>query len=418
MTDQKPYFTSDKLVEILIGLIEPTSGDVIYDPACGLGTLLIKAEEYITKNSGKPVSKREISDRRVYGREIDIQIHAGATENFQRAKLYEGNLLCENTLLNSENLNNFPTKFDVIVCNAPFHDKAKPEEQANFPVQTNFIELLFLQHAIDHLKEGGRCAIVMPDGVISRTDSTFREIKQRLLDECDLQKIIQLEDDVSPYARIKSSILFFVKGQRTEKTTYSRADNKCFMLQRPDIEARFFDLTPPDDMAENEGEDLLSSKDLNKYRVFISYRRDDTPWATGRLHDYLENELETPVFVDTSSIEVGERFDTAIDNTLKSCDVLIVMIGSKWLKKDKNTQQTRLHQSDDWVRREIILALEREVHVIPVLVDEAKMPRPIQLPIELQELTKRNSIDVTAKRFKDDVKKIAENIKRILYTLH
>jgi tRNA1(Val) A37 N6-methylase TrmN6 len=412
------YFTPPDLISMLVDLVKPRSGEFIYDPACGVGSILLEAKAYIERNQQlSPAQRQRLYMHGVYGREINTQIYQHAQENFGREGLNQANLWHGDTLLKQSYIQGFPQQFDVVVSNAPFSERATAEEQKNFPVQTRFLELLFLQHAIESLKTGGRCAIVMPDGVISRTDPEFREVKTRLLNECDLHRIVQLADSVAPYARIKSSILLFTKGRHTEKTLYFRPDEKPVELTYEAIEARFYDLTPPDDapVVESFQEDRTSGTDTNKYRIFISYRRDDSAWPTGRLYDYLTR-LDDPIFIDRAAISPGELFTQAIETAIDSCDVLLAMIGSKWLDITDKQGERRLAQDNDLVRREVASALAKGKLVIPVLIDGTLMPSTRELPNDLKELAFRNVVTLTTKYFEHEAELIAQSITQRLYT--
>src|SRR5262245_45044247 len=115
-------------------------------------------------------------------------------------------------------------------------------------------------------------------------------------------------------------------------------------------------------------------------RLFISYRREDTQAHADHLCDILTARFgDQSVFMDIDSILGGEDFEKAIAQTLRNCDVMVVLIGRHWLKVEANGQR-RLDDPNDWVRREIVEALNRDLLVIPVLVDRASMPAATELP--------------------------------------
>lgn len=128
--------------------------------------------------------------------------------------------------------------------------------------------------------------------------------------------------------------------------------------------------------------------------VFISYRKDDTGSDTQRIHQELAHRFGAQnVFVDTGGIPYGTDFATHILQTLEKCNVLVAVIGPNWLKPDANGL-IRLHDSNDWVRREIIFALEKRMRIIPLLINRAEMPRLEQLPEELHQLCSRQALDL------------------------
>jgi hypothetical protein len=138
--------------------------------------------------------------------------------------------------------------------------------------------------------------------------------------------------------------------------------------------------------------------------IFISYRRDDTEGEAGRLFDDLTRYFpEDSVFMDVSGINPGMDFRKAIDDNVASCGVLLAMIGPAWCSIKNSDGTRRLDDPNDFVRLEIASALARNVAVIPVLVHEAKMPRPEELPDNLKELAFRNSVEITHARWNSDV---------------
>jgi hypothetical protein len=110
-------------------------------------------------------------------------------------------------------------------------------------------------------------------------------------------------------------------------------------------------------------------------RIFISYRREDSSAAAGRLHDRLrEHYGRDNVFMDVDSIEPGLDFIEAIERTVSSCDVLIALIGRQWLTITDADGQRRLNDPGDFVRHEVATALKRNVRVIPALIQDTRMP--------------------------------------------
>jgi len=147
--------------------------------------------------------------------------------------------------------------------------------------------------------------------------------------------------------------------------------------------------------------------------IFISYRRDDTEGEAGRLFDDLTRSFgENSVFMDVAGINPGMDFRKAIDDNVSSCGVLLAMIGPAWTSIADSAGTRRLDDSNDFVRLEIASALAREVAVIPVLVHDAKMPRPDQLPDNLKDLAFRNSVEITHTRWNSDVQLLTTALAR------
>src|SRR6266516_5032931 len=148
--------------------------------------------------------------------------------------------------------------------------------------------------------------------------------------------------------------------------------------------------------------------------IFLSYRRDDASGHAGRLSDKLVSHFgKDRIFMDIDTIEPGEDFGTAIEDAVSSCEILIAMIGTRWLTSHDGTSR-RLDNPNDFVRLEIAAALNREIRVIPVLVDGATMPRPQDLPDDLSKLSRRNALDLSERRWHGDVDQLVSVLERIL----
>jgi TIR domain len=138
-------------------------------------------------------------------------------------------------------------------------------------------------------------------------------------------------------------------------------------------------------------------------RIFISYRRDETAYPAGWLYDRLANQYGGgQVFKDVDSIELGDDFVQVITRAVGSCDVLLALIGEQWLTITDEHGRRRLEDPDDFVRLEIEAALTRNVRVIPILIDGARMPRADELPHSLVSLRHRQALELSPSRFEYD----------------
>jgi hypothetical protein len=127
--------------------------------------------------------------------------------------------------------------------------------------------------------------------------------------------------------------------------------------------------------------------------IFISYRREDASDVTGRIYDRLiEHFGKHSVFKDVDNIPLGVDFRKHLSDSVGRCDVLLTVIGRQWLIGDGG--QRRLDDMRDFVRIEIEAALQRDIPVVPVLVQAAGIPRAEDLPETLQSLVYRHGIPV------------------------
>jgi len=142
--------------------------------------------------------------------------------------------------------------------------------------------------------------------------------------------------------------------------------------------------------------------------IFISYRREDTEGHAGRLfEDLAERFGKEAVFIDVSGIEPGRDFRKAIDANVARCTVLLAMIGPRWLEAQANGHR-RIDDPGDFVRIETASALKRDIPVVPVLVQGARMPEAKALPPDLADLAFRNAVELSHARWDSDVQVLAQ----------
>ena len=150
-------------------------------------------------------------------------------------------------------------------------------------------------------------------------------------------------------------------------------------------------------------------------KVFISYRRDDTPGYAGRLYDRLKSEFgRDSVFIDVDTLQPGDDFADAINQRLSGCDFMLAVIGRRWATIADERGRPRLEDDNDYVRIEIQSALARSVRTIPVLVERASIPRADDLPEPLRALVRRQSIELSDTRWDYDVGMLVETIRKHL----
>jgi hypothetical protein len=138
--------------------------------------------------------------------------------------------------------------------------------------------------------------------------------------------------------------------------------------------------------------------------IFISYRREDAEGHAGRLFEDLREVFGADsVFMDVVGIEPGVDFRKTIDAKVTSCSVLLALMGRQWLDLKGPDGRRRLDDAGDFVRLETAAALRRDIPVVPVLVQGAKMPTEVQLPDDLKDLAFRNGVELTHARWESDV---------------
>ncbi len=145
--------------------------------------------------------------------------------------------------------------------------------------------------------------------------------------------------------------------------------------------------------------------------IFLSYRRQDSSSATGRLADRLEEHFGPGrVFRDHESISPGDDFTEAIRRAIATSTVMLAIIGPEWVNAHDAQGRRRLDQPGDFVRQEIETALQAGVPVVPVLVEGAAMPSREQLPKSIGELWRINAVDLSESRWHFDTEQLMRTL--------
>ena len=149
---------------------------------------------------------------------------------------------------------------------------------------------------------------------------------------------------------------------------------------------------------------------MDPLKVFISYRRADTQHVAGRLGDRVDTRFT--LFMDIDNIPLGVDFSQALDHAVNSSDVVLVLIGPRFLATEADGTR-RIDRPGDWVVTEVSAALKRDLVVIPVLVDDAEMPEEAQLPQALWPLRRRQALRLSHASFNSDVEKLVDALTEI-----
>jgi hypothetical protein len=147
-------------------------------------------------------------------------------------------------------------------------------------------------------------------------------------------------------------------------------------------------------------------------KIFINYRRDDSIGTAGRLHDRLAQAFgRKNLFMDVDHIPAGVDFVEYLNSQLAACNVFLAVIGPNWLDAKNNDGCRRLHDPGDYVTIEISAALARNIRVIPVLIDGARLPDARELPEPLKPLVRRHAITLRNAHFGRDAGALIEKVR-------
>ena len=215
------FYTPRAITELLTELTAPVSGEKVLDPACGTGGFLTAALEHL-KAKASSVAEREALQSNVMGWEYKPLPYLLGNTNLILHDINLPNIKYGDSLAKPLTEYRQKNRVDVILTNPPFGGVVSNNNENNFPqtYRTKESADLFLILMIHLLKDGGRAAIVLPDGSLTG-DGVKQRIRQKLLEDCNLHTIIRLPNSVfQPYASVATNLLFFTKGEPTGKIWY------------------------------------------------------------------------------------------------------------------------------------------------------------------------------------------------------
>ena len=214
------YYTPRPLIRAMIEVINPQIGERIYDGACGSAGFLCEAFDYMRPKAVNANDLRTLQEQTFYGKEKKSLAYVIAIMNMILHGIETPNIVHTNTL--GENINDIQERdrFDVILANPPFGGKERKEVQQNFPIKTGETAFLFMQHFVKSLRAGGRAAVVIKNTFLSNTDNASVALRKLLLTECNLHTVLDCPGGTFQGAGVKTVVLFFNKGESTEKTWF------------------------------------------------------------------------------------------------------------------------------------------------------------------------------------------------------
>jgi type I restriction enzyme M protein len=215
------YYTPRPLIKTIVRIVDPKIGDKIYDGAVGSAGFLVEAYEWLRHSKELTVAELEqLQKRTLYGKEKKSLAYIIGVMNMILHGIEAPNIIHTNTL--GENIADIQERdrVDVILANPPFGGSERIEVQENFPIRTGETAYLFLQHFIKKLKAGGKCGVVIKNTFLSNTDNASVALRKQLLEECDLHTVLELPQGAFTGTGVKTVVLFFDKGRRTERVWY------------------------------------------------------------------------------------------------------------------------------------------------------------------------------------------------------
>ena len=247
------FYTPRAITELLTELTAPNKDETILDPACGTGGFLTAAIEYLNQQITNP-QQRQTLQQNIRGWEYKPLPYLLGNTNLVLHNIDIPNIQYGDSLAKPLTEYKRKDRVDVILANPPFGSVVSNNNETNFPQsyrtkETADLFLILMMHLLkDALPgvQGGRAAIVLPDGSLTG-DGVKQRIRQKLLEDCNLHTIIRLPNSVfQPYASVATNLLFFIKGEPTKTVWYYQhqlpAGYKAYSKTKPIQLAEFANL--------------------------------------------------------------------------------------------------------------------------------------------------------------------------------
>ena len=216
------YYTPRAVTRFMTEMTDPKLGETVFDPACGTGGFLVDTIEHLRRKGVETVQQREQLQRMIRGVEKKPLPHMLAMTNLILHDVEVPQVRRDNSLATPLRSYGPADRVDVVLTNPPFGGTEEGGIEMNFPAayRTRETADLFLVLLMHLLKDGGRAALVLPDGFLFGEGVKTR-IKEELLRTCNLHTIVRLPNGVfAPYTGINTNLLFFTKGAPTTDVWY------------------------------------------------------------------------------------------------------------------------------------------------------------------------------------------------------
>jgi type I restriction enzyme M protein len=211
------FRTPRHLIRMMVDMVQPTKEDTICDPSAGSAGFLVSAGEYIHQNHPDWFHEKEFREHynsnMFTGIEFDNTMLRIGAMNLQLHGIENPNLIGKDAL--SESNGDIRNQFSLILANPPFKgslDYDGVEGSILKVVKSKKTELLFLGLMLRMMKTGGRCAVIVPDGVLFGSSNAHKQIRQEIIENHKLDAVISMPSGVfKPYAGVSTAVLFFTK---------------------------------------------------------------------------------------------------------------------------------------------------------------------------------------------------------------
>lgn len=256
------FRTPRHIIRAIVEIIDPKIGETIYDPAAGTAGFLVAAYNHIRLTNSAPGAIQEVEidgklqrrglgdklstahvsalqNQTFFGNDVDPKMIRLATMSLTLRGLPNVRILLRNVLTTTLDQERkaelgLPQEgYHVVLANPPFSgrvDKDRIVDDVKIGT-TTATELLFLKYMMDSLRPNGRCGVIIPEGVLFGSTGAHKELRRQLIENNRVEAVLSLPGGVfQPYSGVKTSVLFFRKGGKTENVLFLHADNDGYKL--------------------------------------------------------------------------------------------------------------------------------------------------------------------------------------------
>lgn len=319
------FRTPRHIVDMMVELVKPNYNDIILDPAMGSAGFLLGSAKYIQKHFSKELLKKENAEHynksMFHGFDTDPSMLRIGAMNMLLHGVEEPDISRRDSLSDENDIRDY---YSLILANPPFTGSVFEEDISKDLLalsKTKKTELLFLSLFMKSLRVGGRCACIVPDGVLFGSSKAHKDIRKELIENCRLQAVISMPSGVfKPYAGVSTAVLVFTKDPSgTDKVWFydMKADGYSLDDKRskieeddiPDIIERFNHLEEETNRSRKEQSFFVEKADIiandydlsiNKYKE-IEYEKVDYP-STREIYDEIER-IEAEIRVEMAELK-------------------------------------------------------------------------------------------------------------------
>ena len=304
------FRTPRHIIRMMVDMVQPKRDEIICDPSAGSAGFLVSASEYYRDNHNDwfldKAFRNHFNDNMFHGIEIDdTMIRIGAM-NLQLHGIENPKLMKKNAL--GESLAEIRDQYSLILANPPFKgalDYDAVENSVLKTVKSKKTELLFLGLILRMLKTGGRCAVIVPDGVLFGSSNAHKQIRKEIIENHKLDAVISMPSGVfKPYAGVSTAVLFFTKTGTggtdnvwfydMQADGYSLDDKRAAIKSNdiPDILTRYKSLTNVTSSAVEKSPEFERARTEKSFVVpFAEIKENDWDLSINRYKEIVYEEI-------------------------------------------------------------------------------------------------------------------------------